>query len=79
MVEIMLEKVREMMAEQWNIDAQEIAPETNLQEDLGIDSLDLFEFVMAIEEEFDIEVPTEDASNMHTLQEVVDYLEKATK
>ena len=58
MVEIMLEKVREMMAKQWNIDAQEIAPETNLQEDLGIDSLDLFEFVMALEEEFDIEVPT---------------------
>lgn len=41
--------------------------------------MDLFEFVMAIEEEFDIEVPTEEASNMHTLQEVVDYLEKATK
>ncbi|MBQ3601668.1 MAG: acyl carrier protein [Lachnospiraceae bacterium] len=75
----MLEKVREMMAEQWNIDVEEITPTTNLQDDLGIDSLDLFEFVMAIEEEFGIEVPTEKASEMHTLQEVVNYLEEATK
>lgn len=75
----MLEKLTELLAEQLKVDASTIAPDTDLKEDLGVDSLDLFEFVMALEEEFDIEIPTDDVSEMTTLQQVADYLEKATK
>ena len=47
-----------------------------MKEDLGVDSLDLFEFIMACEEEFDIEIDTEEVSNFTTLKEVVAYIEK---
>lgn len=75
----MLEKLTGLLAEQLKIDASTITPDTDLKEDLGVDSLDLFEFVMALEEEFDIEIPTDEVSELTTLQQVADYLEKATK
>ena len=75
----MLEKLTGLLAEQLKIDVSTITPDTDLKEDLGVDSLDLFEFVMALEEEFDIEIPTDEVSELTTLQQVADYLEKATK
>lgn len=70
----MLEKMKEMIAEQLNCDASEITADTDLKEDLGADSLDLFELVMALEEEYDIEVPTEELENLATVGDVMDYL-----
>ena len=74
----MLEKITEMLADQLKMDVASIDPEKNLKEDLGVDSLDLFEFIMACEEEFDVEIDTEEVSNFTNLNEVAAYLEKIT-
>lgn len=70
----MLERIKEIIAEQLNLDAAEIKPETSFKEDLGADSLDLFEVVMSLEEEYDVEIPPEEVSNLNTVAEVMDYL-----
>lgn len=70
----MLEKVQEIIAEQLNLDAEEIKLETSFKDDLGADSLDLFEVVMSLEEEYDIEIPPEEVSNLNTVAEVIEYL-----
>ncbi|MCC8162166.1 MAG: acyl carrier protein [Lachnospiraceae bacterium] len=70
----MLDKIREMVAEQLNVDASEITAETTFKEDLGADSLDLFELVMALEEEYEIEIPSEELENITTVGAVMDYL-----
>ncbi len=72
----MLEKITEMLADQLKMDVASIDPEKDLKEDLGVDSLDLFEFIMACEEEFDVEIDTEEVSNFTNLNEVAAYLEK---
>ena len=72
----MLEKITEMLADQLKMDVASIDPEKNLKEDLGVDSLDLFEFIMACDEEFDVEIDTEEVSNFTNLNEVAAYLEK---
>ena len=69
----MLEKLTEMIKDALNYTG-EITPNTALKEDLGADSLDIFEFVMALEEEYDIEIPSEDLVNVKTMQDIVDYL-----
>lgn len=70
----MLEKMKPMIAEQLNVDESEIKAESNFKEDLGADSLDLFELVMALEEEFDVEIPSEDLEKIATVADVMDYL-----
>lgn len=70
----MLEKIKEMVAEQLNVDAEEITAETSFKEDLGADSLDLFELVMALEEEYEIEIPSEELEKITTVGAVMDYL-----
>lgn len=70
----MLERVKEIIAEQLSMDASEIKLETSFKDDLGADSLDLFEVVMSLEEEYDIEIPPEEVSNLNTVAEVMDYL-----
>lgn len=70
----MLEKIKEMVAEQLNVDAAEITAETSFKEDLGADSLDLFELVMALEEEYEIEIPSEELEKITTVGAVLDYL-----
>ena len=72
----MLEKMSEMIAEQLNCDAETITADTSFKDDLGADSLDLFEMVMAFEEEFGREIPTEDLEQLTTIGAVVAYLEK---
>ena len=70
----MLEKMKEMLAEQLNCEASTITPETSFKDDLGADSLDLFELVMALEEEFGVEIPSEDLPSIVTVNDVVEYL-----
>ena len=70
----MLERMKEIIAEQLNLDEGEIKPETSFKDDLGADSLDLFEVVMSLEEEYDVEIPPEEVSNLNTVAEVMDYL-----
>ena len=70
----MLEKMKEMVADQLNVDAAEITAETSFKDDLGADSLDLFELVMALEEEFDTEIPDEEAEKITTVQAAIDYI-----
>ena len=70
----MSEKMKEIIAEQLSVNAEEIKPETNFKEDLGVDSLDLFEMVMAMEEQFGIEIPSEDLEKIATVKDLEEYL-----
>lgn len=70
----MLEKLVEIVEEQLNVEGKEITEKTNFKEDLGVDSLDLFELVMALEEEFGIEIPSDDLENITTVGAIIDYL-----
>ena len=71
------DEVKEVIAEQLNVNEDEIKLESNFVEDLGADSLDVVELVMALEEKFEIEIPDEDAEKIATVKDVVDYIEKA--
>lgn len=70
----MPERMKEIIAEQLNVDVSEINMETSFKDDLGADSLDLFELVMALEEEYDIELPADDLANIATVEDIVNYL-----
>ena len=72
---IMLEKVKEIVAESLNVEESTLSETTSFKEDLGADSLDLFEMVMALEEEFEVEIPTEDLENIKTIGDVESYLQ----
>ena len=72
----MLEKVKEIVAETLGADINTLTEETSFKDDLGADSLDLFEMVMALEEEYGKEIPTEDLEKLTTIGEVVEYLNK---
>lgn len=67
-------KIREIIAEQLGIADDDITPSASFMEDLGADSLDLMELVMAIEEEFECEIPDEDAERLDTVQELIEYV-----
>ncbi len=71
----MLEKMRKMLAEQLDLSEDQIKPESRFKEDLEADSLDLFEMLTTLEEEFDIEIPVEDMEGLQTVGAVVDYLQ----
>ena len=71
----MLEKVKAITAEALGVDVESLTPETSFKEDLGADSLDLFEMVMTFEEEFGQEIPTDDLEKLTTIGSVVEYLE----
>ena len=70
----MLEKMSEMIAEQLNCEAGDITAETSFKDDLGADSLDLFELTMALEDEYGIEIPSEDLEKIVTVGDVVEYV-----
>ncbi len=70
----MLERVKEIIAEQLNLDAAEITEDSSFKDDLGADSLDLFELVMAFEEEYEIEIPSEDLEKITTVGAVIEYM-----
>ncbi|MBQ4284355.1 MAG: acyl carrier protein [Lachnospira sp.] len=70
----MFEKLQEIISGQLNVDAESVKPESNFKEDLNADSLDLFELIMSLEDEYGVEIPAEDLEKMATVQDVMDYL-----
>lgn len=70
----MLERMKELIADQLGIDAETITSESKFKEDLGADSLDLFELVMALEDEYSVEIPAEDLQTMTKVGDVINYL-----
>jgi acyl carrier protein len=68
------EKVKKIVADQLSVEPETITPKSNFSNDLGADSLDTVELVMALEEEFDIEIPDEAAEKITTVQEAVDFI-----
>ncbi len=72
---MVLEKVKSILAEQFDVEEDKITAETDLQEDLGADSLDVVDLLMSIEDEFDVEVPDEEIENIKTVGSLVSYIE----
>ncbi|MBR9761311.1 acyl carrier protein [bacterium] len=77
MAENITEKVTEIIVEQLGVSADQVKPESNLIEDLGADSLDAVELVMAVEEEFGIEVPDEEAEKLRSVGDIISHVEGA--
>ena len=73
------DKVKQIIVEQLGVDESEVTPTASFIDDLGADSLDIVELVMAMEEEFDLEIPDEDAEKLRTVGDVVGFLEKKGK
>lgn len=72
----MLETIKKLVAENLGIEEETITENASFKEDLGVDSLDLFELVMALEEEYDLEIPTEDLEKLTTVGEVAAYIQE---
>lgn len=70
----MLEKMKEIIADQLGVSEDEVTLEASFKEDLDADSLDLFELVMALEEEYDVEIPSDDLAVLNTVGDVINYL-----
>ena len=68
------EKVKDIIVEQLGVNAEQVTPTASFIEDLGADSLDTVELVMALEEEFELEIPDEDAEKITTVQQAIDYI-----
>ena len=68
------DRIKQIIADQLGVDEDEIVPEASFIDDLGADSPDIVELIMAFEEEFDIEIPDEDAEKIKTVQDVIDYI-----
>ena len=75
----MLERIKEIVAESLGTEAGTLTESTSFIEDLGADSLDLFEMVMALEEEFNVEIPTEDLEGIQTIGDVEAYIQNREK
>ena len=69
-------KVKEIIVQQLGVDAEKVTPEASFVDDLGADSLDVVELVMAFEEEFDVEIPDEAAEKIATVKDAVDFLQQ---
>ena len=70
----MLDKMKEIIADQLGVSEDEVTLEASFKEDLDADSLDLFELVMALEEEYDVEIPSDDLAELNTVGDVINYL-----
>ena len=75
----LVEKVKQIIAEQLGVEEAEVTLSSSFIDDLGADSLDTVELVMALEENFDLEIPDEAAEKIRTVQDAVDYIEKHSK
>ncbi len=71
----LIDDIKEVVVEQLSVNADEIKPDSKFVEDLGADSLDVVELVMALEEKFDIEIPDDEAEKIQTVQDVVNYIQ----
>ena len=74
-----VEKVKQIISEQLGVDEGEVTPSASFTDDLGADSLDQVELVMALEEAFDVEISDEDAEKIRTVQDAIDYIEGTIK
>src|SRR5262249_57419272 len=74
-----VEKVKQIISEQLGVDEGEVTPSASFTDDLGADSLDQVELVMALEEAFDVEISDEDAEKIRTVQDAIDYIDKHSK
>ena len=74
-LKIMLEKIQELVAEGLGVDIEQVMPTSRFKEDLGADSLDLFELVMSFEDEFGVEIESDELEKMSTVQDVMTYIE----
>ena len=74
---MVFEKLKQVIAEVLNVDPEEITMDTTFMDDLGADSLDIFQIIMGIEEEFDIEIPAEKAEKITTVEEAVELINSA--
>lgn len=74
---MVFEKVREILCDQLDIDPEDVTLDSNIVEDFGADSLDLVDFVMSLEDEFDKEIPDEDIEGIKTIGDVVSYIENS--
>lgn len=72
------DRIKKIIVEQLGVEAEEVTPEASFVQDLGADSLDTVELVMALEEEFDIEIPDEDAEKMQKVAQAIDYIKEKT-
>ena len=72
---MVFEKVRDILAEQFDVDKEEITENTDIQQDLGADSLDVVDLIMSIEDEFDFEIPDDQIENIRTVSDLVDFIE----
>ena len=70
----MLDKIKTIVANQLGVDEAQVTEDASFIDDLGADSLDTVELIMAFEEEFDVEIPDEDAQNIKTVKDVIDYI-----
>lgn len=70
----MLEKIQELVSENLGIEPEKVVESASFKDDLGADSLDLFELVMNLEEEFGVKIPTEDLEKINTVGDVIDYI-----
>ncbi len=75
---MVLEKVKAILAEQFDVEEEKITSDTDLQEDLGADSLDVVDLLMSIEDEFEIEIPDDEIENIKTVGALVSYIEANT-
>ncbi len=73
------ERIKKIIVEQLEVKAEEVTPEASFVDDLGADSLAQIELIMALEEEFKLEIPDEEAENIQTVQQVMDYVRKETE
>jgi acyl carrier protein len=74
-----VEKLKQIISEQLGVDEGEVTPSASFVDDLGADSLDQVELVMALEEAFGVEIPDEDAEKIRTVQDAIDYIDKHAK
>jgi acyl carrier protein len=70
------DKIKKIICEQLDVPEEDVVPEASFVDDLGADSLDQVELIMAMEEEFDVSIPDEDAENIGTVQDAIDYVKK---
>jgi len=76
---MIFDKVRDIIVEQLGVDAEEVTLDSKFIDDLGADSLDIVELIMALEEEFDMKIPDEDAEKISTVGDVVEYIKAHSK
>lgn len=73
---MVFDKVRTIVSNQFDVDEDTITLDTNIADDLGADSLDVVDMLMSLEDEFDVEIPDEEIENIHTVSEIVSYIEE---